>query len=177
MAFALIGVGSNIAPEDNILRGLAMLADEATIIAVSTFLRTAPLDRPDQDGFLNGAVIIETDAGPRRLKQALLRRIEDALGRKRSSDPHAARVLDLDIVAYGSERDPATWLVLDADVETRPFVAAAAAEIAPGLLVGMGEPVEAVAERLGPGTAAADAAFTERLTEHLRGTDPSGTAS
>lgn len=128
---AIVSVASNIAPEENIPRALAALAGAAPIEAVSTFYVTAPIGGPGQEDYYNGAVRLRHRGGARRLKFETLRPIEDALGRVRGPDRYAAREIDLDVLLYGdaTHRDP-DLAVPDPDLLKRPFLAAAAAEVA-----------------------------------------------
>lgn len=131
-----IGVGSNIDPEANILRALAMLQERARVTGASTFYRTAAIGRPEQAAYLNGVWRIETPIAPRDLKFDVLRGIEDRLGRVRTSDKYAARTIDLDMLLYGD------LVLTDADcrvpapeIRDRVFLQAGVLELAPGLLL------------------------------------------
>lgn len=132
---AYIAVGSNIEPERNISAALALLRDHVRVTAVSTFYRTAAIDRPDQPDFLNGVFAVRTAVGPRVLKFDILHGIERQLGRVRTTDKYAARTIDLDVVLYGQEviDDPDLRLP-DKDI-TRPFIGLAVLELAPGLVL------------------------------------------
>ncbi len=133
---AYIAVGSNIEPEQNILKALERLQQKATVAEVSTFYRTEPLGRPEQPDFLNGVWKILTPWPPRTLKFEVLRPIEAALGRVRSEDRYAPRTIDLDILLYGDAviREP-DLEIPDPDLRRRPFLAAAVLELAPELLL------------------------------------------
>ena len=150
MAWAFIGVGSNIAPEKNILEALRLLARSARIMSISTFYREPAIDRPSDPDFYNGVVAIDTELPPMTLKSKVLRKIEAALGRRRSADKYASRTIDLDLLVYGDLVLSSKQLTLpDPDILNRAFVAVPLAEIAPGLLVpGSGVPICQVAERL-----------------------------
>jgi 2-amino-4-hydroxy-6-hydroxymethyldihydropteridine diphosphokinase len=126
MARTFIGVGSNIAPEKNIRAALRLLARSVGIISISTFYRTPAIDRPMQPDFYNGVVAIETDLRPTELKSKVLRRIEAALGRRRTADKYASRTIDLDLLVLTP---------LDPDILNRAFIAVPLAEIAPQLLL------------------------------------------
>src|SRR5262245_53443950 len=98
MTRAFIGVGSNIAPEENIREALRRLTQSVHVVSISTFYREPAIDRPEDPDFYNGVVAIDTDLPPGKLKGAVLRRIEAALGRRRSADKYAARTIDLDLL-------------------------------------------------------------------------------
>ncbi len=132
---AYIAVGSNIEPQRNISAALALLRNHVQVTAISTFYRTAAIDRPDQPDFLNGVFAIRTAAGPRALKFDILRGIENQLGRVRSADKYAARTIDLDVILYGQEvRDEPDLRLPDKDIN-RPFVGLAVLELAPNLIL------------------------------------------
>jgi 2-amino-4-hydroxy-6-hydroxymethyldihydropteridine diphosphokinase len=133
MARACIAVASNIEPEINIPRALESLACHVKITGLSTFYHTAPIDRPEQETYLNGAVAIETQFAPRKLKFEVLRVIEAALGRVRTDDRYAARRIDLDIATYGTLelREPELEIP-DPDLRSRIFLATAVLELEPG---------------------------------------------
>lgn len=117
MARRYISLGSNIAPETNILAALRLIAEPLPITGLSTLYRTPPLGRPDQPDFINGMVAVETDLPPPQIRQ-YLREIEQQLGRVRTEDKYAARTIDLDLT------DPA-----DPEVLERPFVLVPLAEL------------------------------------------------
>lgn len=138
---AYIGVGSNIAPMDNIPEALARLAACTHIVAVSTFFRTQPIGPddsalPKSPGFLNGVVQIATDLTPHALKEEVLRPIEVKMGRVRLGDRYAPRPIDLDILLYDSDIIAQSGLTIpDPDIRRRPFLAAALLELAPTLVM------------------------------------------
>lgn len=143
---AYIGIGSNVEPEVNIPRALELLAERARLRAISTFYRTAALDRPGQPDFLNGACRIETDLDPRRLKFETLRDIEARLGRRRTADKYGPCTIDLDVLLYGRRVcDEPDLRIPDPDIRARPFVAAPLLELAPdAVLPDTGEPLAGI---------------------------------
>jgi 2-amino-4-hydroxy-6-hydroxymethyldihydropteridine diphosphokinase len=105
-----ITLGSNIEAERNLDYAVRLLADEAEleIVRVSRVYRSRPIDaqgkvNPEQDDFLNAAVLVETDLPILDLKRRILRRIEQRLERVRTQDKFAPRTIDLDIVLYGND--------------------------------------------------------------------------
>lgn len=140
---AYVAVGSNIAPAENIPRALDMLVQWTTVAGVSTFYRTAPIARPEQDEYRNGVFHLRASHPPRDLKFDVLRKIETALGRIRTDDAYAPRTIDLDLVIYGDCVVDSEELTLpDPDILTRPFVAVPLLEMAPALrLPDSGEPL------------------------------------
>ncbi|MEO5373324.1 MAG: 2-amino-4-hydroxy-6-hydroxymethyldihydropteridine diphosphokinase [Alphaproteobacteria bacterium] len=102
----LIGIGANLAGRfgspratcEAALTALAGAGTEVEIVARSRWWRTAPVPASDQPWFINGVAAIATPLDPDALL-ALLHDIERDLGRVRSI-PNAARVIDLDLLAY-----------------------------------------------------------------------------
>ena len=131
---AFVGVGSNIRPDENVVRAVALLAKRARLRGVSTFYRTSPVGAEGTDYFYNGVleIVVEGDLG---VVRRLLADVEDALGRVRTADPNAPRVIDLDLLTC---REP---VVSDAaggvhrDVTRRGFVALPLLELAPELIL------------------------------------------
>ncbi len=131
-----IGVGSNIAPETNIVAALERLKSYATITGVSTIYRTPALLRPEQPPYLNGVIRVRTTLDARPLKFEVLRGIETALGRIRTDDAYAARPIDLDILLFDAlivvEDD---LRIPDPDIRERAFLSAGLRELDPGLVL------------------------------------------
>src|SRR5690349_15679398 len=100
MARAFIGVGSNMAPEENIRDGLRRIAECARLVSISTFYRQPAIDHPEDPDFYNGVIGIDTDLPPTILKWQVLRPIEAALGRRRTRDKYSPRTIDLDLLLY-----------------------------------------------------------------------------
>lgn len=131
MPRVFIGVGSNIDPERHISSALARLATLVTLTGLSTFYRTAPLERPEQSAFINGVVMGETALPPLALKYDVLRRIEGEHGRVRTGDSYAPRTIDLDLLLYDMLVVESELLILpDPDIRHRPFIACPLAELA-----------------------------------------------
>ncbi len=147
MGRAFISVGSNIAPADNVLLALRLLARQVRIVGVSTFYRTRPLGRPEQEDFHNGVVEAETEFPPAELKHSVLRSIEEQLGRGRTEDKYAPRTIDLDVLLYDELVVETDDLVIpDPDITERPFLAIPLHELAPDLVLpGSGRPIEDIA--------------------------------
>ena len=101
----LIAIGSNLASA----RGGPCATCEAALdrlqalgvkaVAVSPWYETAPVPASDQPWFVNGAAVVETTPPPEDLL-ALLHQVESEFGRSRTV-ANAARILDLDLLAYG----------------------------------------------------------------------------
>lgn len=99
----VIGVGSNIEPEENIKKAKAELSRIANVLKQSEFVYTKPLLYIDQPDFLNGVFLIQTYLDMTELKNALLR-IETRLGRERTENKNGPRTIDLDILIYNRKK-------------------------------------------------------------------------
>ena len=143
-----ISVAGNLEPEKNLPRALELLNERTGLVAISTFYRTAAIERPEQPDYLNGVAMVWFDGDARTLKFGVLRAIEEELGRIRVQDPYEARTVDLDLLLFGKAVVNENGLVLpDPDLWLRPFVAAAAIELSPDLVVpGTGHPLRELAD-------------------------------
>ncbi len=99
-SMAFIAVGSNIDPVENIASALISLTKKVNIKSSSTFYQTEPIGSANQPEFINGLWLIETRLGPLQIRDDVLRSIERELGRVRTSDKFAPRVIDLDLILY-----------------------------------------------------------------------------
>jgi 2-amino-4-hydroxy-6-hydroxymethyldihydropteridine diphosphokinase len=149
MTQAFIGVGSNIAPEENIRAALRRLTQSMRLTSISTFYLQPAIDRPEEPAFYNGVVAVDTDLLPAAIKWEILRPIEAMLGRRRSPDKYASRTIDLDLLVYDQCALSTDDLSLpDPDILNRPFIAIPLYELAPSLVLpGSGLPIRQVAER------------------------------
>ncbi|MFH1779182.1 MAG: 2-amino-4-hydroxy-6-hydroxymethyldihydropteridine diphosphokinase [Candidatus Omnitrophota bacterium] len=97
---AFIGLGSNLGDRrKNIERAIEELRRSklVKIIKISNLYETEPIGGPVQDKFLNGVAEIETKTTPRALL-ALLKIIENEVGRSPSDIKWGPREIDLDIL-------------------------------------------------------------------------------
>ncbi len=139
----LVAVGANMpgdggaAPQENCERALALLeADGVAIVARSRWYRSPPWPRSDQPDYINGVARIEADGSP----EALLLRlhaIEARMGRIRGA-PNIARVIDLDLLAFGrlvrgarSEGNSTQLQLPHPRLQDRAFVLFPLSEVAP----------------------------------------------
>lgn len=131
-----VAVGSNIDPERHILEALGRVKQYGRVTGVSTFYRTEPVGRPEQQSFLNGVWRIETSTSARVLKFDCLRVIEADLGRVRTADKWASRTIDLDIILYGDAViDEPGLRIPDPEIRVRSFIAIPLLELAPDLVL------------------------------------------
>jgi len=164
---AFVAFGANLDPRRHIARGLEELARATRLLRVSRVFRTPPLARPEQPDFRNGAVLLETDLPPRKLKFQVLRRIERELGRVRGADPHQARTLDLDLVLYADLVLREEGLVLpDPEIRERLFLAIPLLDLDPDLVLpGSEAPLSAQVPPGREGELPLDEPFTRFLQE------------
>jgi len=138
MAVVYVVLGSNIAPEQNLVRAVALLRGYGNLVGLSSVYQTSPQGDPNQADFLNMAVCLQTTYPIETFKTKVIGEIEQQLGRER--DPHnknAPRTIDLDIALWDSEsRDYGSkpWHVPEADILRFAHVALPLAELAPDYL-------------------------------------------
>jgi 2-amino-4-hydroxy-6-hydroxymethyldihydropteridine diphosphokinase len=143
---AYIGVGSNLDdPRAQVLKAFAELAKlpSTRVILTSPIYRSRPFGPVKQPDFANAVAGVLTQLEPRALLAAL-HAVEAALGRPQLRERWGPRVIDLDVLVYGSERfeDPQLTLPHPGIVE-RNFVLYPLADIAPALYIpGLGRVTE-----------------------------------
>ncbi len=119
-----IGLGSNIAPETNLVKAIEMLRQHLPVEAISRAWET-PAVGSSGPNFINAVAQVKTPLTPGLLKSLVLRRIEVQLGRVRTANKNAPRTIDLDILVFdGQLMDPKVW--------THAFVAVPLSELLPG---------------------------------------------
>ena len=103
MAIVYLGIGANSGrKKKNIEAALRLLKrKKIKINRVSSFFKTRPEEGVKGGYFLNGVAEIETELKPKRLLM-VLKEIEENLGRERDHKREDKRVIDLDIIFYGS---------------------------------------------------------------------------
>lgn len=107
MTLVYIGLGANIEnPKAQIDRAIRKMAssDDFAMVMSASYYQTSPVGYADQDDFVNTVIRADTALSPSDLYR-FLRRIEKSAGRKRDPDnQNAARVIDCDILLYGSSK-------------------------------------------------------------------------
>ena len=133
---AAIALGSNLESrfgdrEANLREAVRRIGELGEVRAVSSFYDTAPVGYREQPRFLNAAMLLKTELGPRELMRGLLG-AERAMGREREGAvPKGPRVVDLDLLLYGDWVLWAEELILPHPrMEERRFVLEPLAEIA-----------------------------------------------
>lgn len=132
---ACIALGSNLdEPRCQVERGFDALAalPHTELRARSRLFRTPPWGGIEQPDFVNAVARVETALAPRELLDALLA-IEARAGRVRGVR-NGPRVLDLDLLCYGSRRLQAGGLEIPHPrLHERAFVLLPLADVAPDL--------------------------------------------
>ncbi len=154
---ALLVVGSNIGPEVHVPAAVDALARRYETLAVSSCYRSPSFGGSDAaPPFVNLAAHVRTDCPPRALREGC-RRIEEALGRRRTADRFAPRTVDVDVVLFDRlVADLGGFALPDPLLVERAFMLRPAAEAWPdGIEPRSGRSLAALAAALGPGEVAA----------------------
>lgn len=131
---AYLSLGSNVGDRQaNLRAAIAALPDRGVRVRrVSSLYETEPVDYLDQPWFLNCVVEAETQLGAVELLRAL-RAIEAQMGSQKDF-PKGPRLMDLDILLYGTETIKTRELEIPHPrMRQRRFVLVPLAEIAPSL--------------------------------------------
>ena len=131
---ALVGVGSNVDPEKNILAALPEIESRVQVLDASGFYRNPAIapDRRERPPFVNGVLKIRTGLTPSDLKYGVLRSVERRVQRTRTGDRYGPRTLDLDLLVYGDLTVESDGITLpDPDISVQPFWVVPLAELVP----------------------------------------------
>lgn len=101
MTTVALSIGSNINAKSNIRAALDALHLEFKNIRNSTTYESQAIGF-DGDNFLNLVILADTDKGLDDVA-AILKRLEDKLGRDRQQVRFSGRTMDIDILLYGNE--------------------------------------------------------------------------
>lgn len=127
---AWIGLGSNMEPAANLRRGLALLAAQVRITAVSPVYETPPWGHAHQPPFLNAVTGLAIDRGAEALLD-VLQATEQACRRVRTI-ANGPRTLDLDLLLFGdSIIDTPRLQVPHPRLHERGFVLVPLCDVAP----------------------------------------------
>lgn len=99
MTTILLGLGSNIEPEQNLAAAALALREHIPGIVFSSVFRSAAVGM-DGDDFLNACALL-TDIADVDALQVWLKQLEDVHGRDRSHGSWKSRTLDLDVLMVG----------------------------------------------------------------------------
>ncbi len=139
---AYIGVGSNLEdPRVQVLAAFAKLAalPQTLLVSTSRLYRSRPFGNVAQPDFVNAVAGLLTQLDSRSLLEHL-QGIERAMGRPAQHERWGPRLIDLDLLALGTERCADERLTLPhSGIVERNFVLYPLADIAPDLdLPGLG---------------------------------------
>jgi 2-amino-4-hydroxy-6-hydroxymethyldihydropteridine diphosphokinase len=138
---AYLILGSNIGPEVHLPKAVTKLSAYGVIQKISSAWENEPVGTTGPN-FLNACVLFESNFQQDDLKHKVISRIEDQLGRQRTSDKYAPRTIDIDIVIFDGS-------LLNYDLLDLAFVVVPLAEIHPGFQNPVtGEPLQETATRL-----------------------------
>lgn len=101
MTQVLLGMGSNIESEFNLVRAAAALRIQFDGITFSSVYRSAAVGM-DGDDFLNACCLFDTELSQQEIC-SLLKAMEDAQQRDRSKGSWKPRTLDLDLLIYDKQ--------------------------------------------------------------------------
>lgn len=96
---AIVSVGTNIDPEQNLQYSRDFLVDDGMFLAEASIIQTEPDGYQDQPDFLNGAYLLGTDMSYDELN-SYLKGIEAKLGRVKGPIKSGPRCIDLDIIIW-----------------------------------------------------------------------------
>ncbi len=125
MSVVFIGLGSNLGERLTMLQNAIEHIEElptTEILATSSVYESTPIDRSEQNPFLNAVCKITTDLSPTVLLTAL-KKIEHKLGRPERYARWSPRPIDLDILFYDDQilqQDDLT--IPHAEIHNRKFV-------------------------------------------------------
>jgi 2-amino-4-hydroxy-6-hydroxymethyldihydropteridine diphosphokinase len=131
LQIAYLSLGSNIGRRELRLReAISCIGAAGSVVAVSSFYETEPVEFTEQAWFLNCAVALETSQSPLELMKTALQ-IEREMGRVRDQKK-GPRTIDIDILLFGdSVIDSPELTIPHPAMQHRRFVLEPLAEIAP----------------------------------------------
>ena len=96
---AYLSLGSNIQPEENLVRAVRLLQEHGQIGTLSNAWESESVGS-DGPNYLNACLAFVSSLSPAGLKEKVISPIEQALGRKRTGNKFAPRTMDIDIVIF-----------------------------------------------------------------------------
>ena len=133
MKKVFLGLGTNLGDREKNLQGaLDKIAEFiGIIVSRSSVYETEPWGFQSSDHFLNMVIGVETNLNPSGLLGRLLM-IESLLGRLRDGKQYSSRIIDIDILLYGSQEvDIISLKIPHPRMHERKFVLVPLCEIAP----------------------------------------------
>ncbi|MEM6511908.1 MAG: 2-amino-4-hydroxy-6-hydroxymethyldihydropteridine diphosphokinase [Pseudomonadota bacterium] len=135
---AFIGVGSNLShPVQQVEAAFERIdgMPETRLTATSSLYRSSPFGGIEQPDYVNAVAGVSTNLDARALLEALLS-IEQQQGRERDGSRWGPRVIDLDLLIYGSDTvDEPGLQVPHPGIAQRNFVLLPLGELAPDLVI------------------------------------------
>ena len=151
MTLAFIGLGSNLCdPHAQIIKAIDVIAliENCKIQAVSSLYFSRPMGPQDQPDYMNAVLSLETNLSAISLLDTL-QEIENKSGRVRKDNRWGARILDIDILLYGTEVMNTTRLTIPHyGLKIREFVLLPLAEIAPTLCLPDGDSIRELSQNI-----------------------------
>ena len=148
---AYIGLGSNLSdPRAQVINAAKAIGNiiESNVITLSSLYLSKPMGPQDQNDYINAVIAIETSLSALELLDAL-QSIENSAGRVRKDNRWGARILDCDILLYGSESIEDERLTIPHyGMKLREFVLLPLAEIAPSLHLPDGSSISELASEI-----------------------------
>jgi len=128
-----LSLGSNLGDRRSYLDQAVNLLDQlGSVVAVSPFYETEPVELTAQPWFLNCAAALDTEHDALAVLEGVLA-IERGMGRERTQ-PKGPRVIDIDILLFGNSVVKLPGLTIPHPaLQQRRFVLEPLAEIAPGV--------------------------------------------
>jgi 2-amino-4-hydroxy-6-hydroxymethyldihydropteridine diphosphokinase len=104
MKIVFLGIGTNLGNrEHNLRQAVANIEKKiGPVLRTSQVYETEPWGFQSDSAFLNMVAEVETELAPHELLETVLK-IEASLGRVRNETQYSSRVIDIDILLYGSE--------------------------------------------------------------------------
>lgn len=99
---AYLSLGSNIEPEDNLIKAIELLSHHGEIVKTSSVWESEPVGGSGPN-FWNACVLFKSAVDRDELKNDIIHGIESHLGRKRSTDKYSPRTIDIDIILFDGE--------------------------------------------------------------------------
>lgn len=131
-----LGLGSDLGDRlHNLSEAVKMMEIEVgSLIRSSSVYETEPWGFSGENRFLNMVVKMDTELDPAELLNRILE-IESAMGRVRYDKKYVSRIIDIDILFYGSRVSNSGMLKIPHPrLHQRKFVLVPLNEIAPGLI-------------------------------------------
>lgn len=96
---AVLLLGSNIDPEDNLVKAIRLLHDLGEIQRISRVWESQAIGATAPN-YLNACVIFVTQNDLEQLKEFVVHPIEKVLGRTQSVDKYSPRTMDIDVILF-----------------------------------------------------------------------------